>query len=124
MWPLSSSVSLSMQDPRAPKAAIGLIIAALCLALIPSMPYGYYPLMRWAVCAACVWLALHANRTGAETWVWVWGVFAGIYNPIVPVHATREIWSVVNLATIAGAGCYWWIKASRIDKEKCNGGEA
>ena len=33
-------------------------------------------------------------------WVWVLGVTAAIYNPILRVHATREIWSVVNLVTI------------------------
>src|SRR5690606_5946974 len=35
-----------------------------------------------------------------ESWVWIWGVAAGIYNPIIPVEASREIWSVVNLASI------------------------
>jgi hypothetical protein len=88
------------------KVAIGLIVLAVSVALIPSLPYGYYPMMRWFVSASGAWLAVASHRRGLEGWTWCWAVAAGIYNPIVPVHSTREIWSIVNVATVVVAGWY------------------
>jgi len=103
--------------------ALGLVALAVAVALIPSLPYGYYSVMRWVVSASCAWLALASYRTGHEEWAWCWGVIAGIYNPIFPVHANREIWSAVNVATIVVAAWYGF-KSSRSDRGKGNGGEA
>ena len=33
-------------------------------------------------------------------WVWIFGVSAGIYNPIFRVHLGREIWSLVNVVSV------------------------
>ncbi len=82
------------------KLALWIVAIALLIALIPTMPYGYYSVMRWIVCAACAYIAVSSYRDGHEGWVWVWGVISGIYNPIIPVYANREIWSIVNVATI------------------------
>ena len=74
----------------------------LLRALIPANPYGYYiTLLGWICCAAFAYLAIHAWELRRNGWVWVLGVTAAIYNPILRVHATREIWSIVNLITIA-----------------------
>lgn len=54
---------------------------------------------------------------GRGNWVWVWGAIAGIYNPIFPVHASREVWSFVNVATIAIVGVYS-VRAITANKEK------
>lgn len=100
-----------------------LIVLAVAVALIPTLPYGYYSVMRWLVCASCAWLALRSHRNGQEEWTWGWGVIAGIYNPIFPVHANREIWSIVNVVTIAVATWYGF-KVSRLNRGKLDGGEA
>lgn len=86
--------------------------AFVAIALIPIMPYGYYPAMRWFVSGGCVWLAFNAHSDERENWVWIWGIAAGIYNPIVPVHSTREIWTVINIATI---GTIVWYKFKILD---------
>lgn len=78
-----------------------LAMALLLWALVPYNPYGYYSVMRWIVCATFIYLAVKSHEQQQQTWVWAWGVVAGIYNPIFPVHATREFWSLVNIATIA-----------------------
>ena len=72
----------------------------VAVAILPSLPYGYYSVMRWVVCALCAWLAVDAYRKGQEGWAWCWAVIAGIYNPIFPVHANRAVWTLVNIATI------------------------
>jgi len=72
----------------------------LLWALNPENPYGYYILLRWVCCAAFTYLALKAHAQGKDGWVWVLGVMAVIYNPIIRIHLTREIWSVINIATL------------------------
>ena len=78
--------------------------AIVCLmllwALVPSNPYGYYLLLRWVCCPAFAYLAVQAFRREKQGWVWVLGVTAAAYNPIIRVHLTREIWSLVNVASI------------------------
>ena len=100
-----------------------LVAVAVAVALIPSLPYGYYSVMRWLVCASCAWLALTSYRNGQEAWAWGWGVIAGIYNPIFPVHANREIWSIINVVTIVVAA-WCGFKASQPNRGKQNGREA
>ena len=72
----------------------------LLWALNPENPYGYYILLRVVLCAICAFLAFRALDIGSDRWVWILGVTAVIYNPIIRIHLTREIWSVVNIATI------------------------
>ena len=91
------------------------VAAVVLIALVPSLPYGYYSVMRWVVCALCVWLALVAHKSAQEGWTWTWVIVAGVYNPIVPVHANRELWSVVNVAT--AALCLAFQKSSQPNRE-------
>lgn len=77
-------------------------VAAVMLlwALNPENPYEYYILLRWVCCAAFSYLAIKAFAQEKEGWVWVLGITAVLYNPIIRIHLTREIWSVINIATI------------------------
>lgn len=77
-----------------------IVIPMLLWALNPANPYGYYILLRWICCAVFVYLAIHAWNLGRNGWVWILGVTAAIYNPILRVHSTREMWSIANLVTI------------------------
>ena len=78
-----------------------IVIPLLLWALIPANPYGYYIVLRWICCVAFAYLAIQALSLGRDGWVWILGVTAVVYNPIFRIHATREIWSIVNLVTIA-----------------------
>ena len=80
-----------------PHAIAGIL---LVIALSSDNDIGYYRVMRWIVCAAFAYMAVESYSRKQSSWVWVWGVAAGIYNPIIPVEASREVWSVVNLASI------------------------
>jgi len=74
-------------------------ILLLGFALAPN-PYGFYVLLRWLSCPVFLYLALSAYEAKSRSWVWLYGVSAGLYNPIMPPHLGRNIWSVVNIATI------------------------
>lgn len=75
------------------------VVAALAALLaVASLPYGYYVLLRWVVCPVAAYTALQAAKLPAKGWSWVFGVLALVFNPILPVHLTREVWPVVDLA--------------------------
>ena len=75
------------------------ILMLLC-ALNPKNPYAYYMLLRIVICGNCAFLAYRALNFGNATWAWILGATAVIYNPIIPIHLTRQIWSAVNIATV------------------------
>lgn len=75
-------------------------ILMLVFALNPDNPYGYYILLRFVLCASCAYLAFRAYAIDKIEWAWILGITAALYNPIVRVHLTREIWSVINIITI------------------------
>jgi|SRR6266850_1503246 len=75
-------------------------IAMLLWALVPVNPYGYYIILRFAICGISIYLAFRAHELERTTWIWPFVIAAIVYNPLIRVHLTREIWSVVNIATI------------------------
>ena len=79
------------------------VIASIMLlwALNPDNPYGYYILLRWVCCGIFAFLAIRAIENKEKPgWVWILGIMAVVYNPIIRIHLTREIWSIINVITI------------------------
>ena len=75
-------------------------IALLVIALNPLNPYGYYILLRWVCCAIFAYFAHVALEKNNKELVWILGIIAFIYNPILPLHLNRPLWTIVNIATI------------------------
>ena len=75
--------------------------AALLLAALLPWPYGYYDLLRLAVFVVSAWIAYAQWRhdDGVSGWVVAFGAAALLFNPFMPIHLTREIWSVLNIGT-------------------------
>ena len=80
---------------------------ALMVALLP-LPYAYYMLLRVGMCGILAYLAYAASQSNQQGLTWVLGITAVIYNPFVPLHLGRELWTVVNLATI---GLLFYVKS-------------
>ena len=74
-------------------------IAMLVLALLP-LPYAYYMLLRVAIFGVCAYLAVAAFSNEKAELGWMLAVSALVYNPVFPVHMTKDGWTVVNLLTI------------------------
>ena len=72
----------------------------LLWALVPVNPYGYYIILRFVICGISIYLAVRAHELGETTWIYAFAIAAIVYNPLIRIHLTREIWSVVNIATI------------------------
>jgi len=70
----------------------------LLLAIPPLWPYGYYLLLRIMVCVTAVALSLSAHKKEKSGWMWAMIIIAIIFNPLIPFHLGKEIWSIVDLA--------------------------
>ena len=75
------------------------IIILLILAVLP-MPYGYYSFLRVSVFIYLCFLFknLHSNKFEFVEIICI--LLAILYNPIIKVGFSKEIWICLNLLTI------------------------
>ncbi len=84
------------------KSALLFIGAAFLLfALVDGLPYGYFTLLRFVVCAVSVGVAAFSYKMEKMWVVWLFGFVAVLFNPLIPIHLTREIWVVIDVAIAA-----------------------
>lgn len=63
-----------------------------------GLPYGYFTLMRFVVCAVTAYLTYLAYEKNNESlWVWIFGFIAVLFNPIIIIHLTRMQWRPIDL---------------------------
>lgn len=67
-------------------------IMLLLAALPESYDYGFYQLLRIVVTLAAVYGVYVAFKQEQPAWVWVLGIIAVLFNPIVPIHLDKETW--------------------------------
>lgn len=76
-----------------------IVVMAMCLVGISRLPYGYYTLLRIAVCVLCFASVLVLAERGVRVWQLVPIGVALLYNPLVPISLPREAWEVINACT-------------------------
>ena len=79
---------------------IRVIAILMLLVAFADNPYGYYIFLRWIICPISLYCALTAHRQNSERWIWIFGVNALVYNPIISLHLGKSIWGLVNLVSI------------------------
>ena len=80
--------------------ALSISSTVMLLLALGAMPYGYYILLKLAVCTTFVLLALRLNEKGIAAWMITAWAFAALYNPIIRIPFQKDAWSAINLATI------------------------
>jgi hypothetical protein len=80
------------------KKNIALVIGAtiLFLALLDGWSYGFFSILRFVVFATSIYVALGAYNEQKENWTWFFGSIAVLFNPLIPVYLTREIWLPID----------------------------
>lgn len=76
---------------------ICLVSAAMLLLALAPWPYGYYQFLRVAIFAAGLYTAISLWQDEQSLAVATM-ICALVFNPFLPVHLNREIWSVLNVA--------------------------
>ena len=75
---------------------LAMVAAILFIAILP-LPYGYYTFMRFIVCGCAAYIAYQKYKLGEKNiWLWIFGFIAILFNPIAPIHMTKEIWMAVD----------------------------
>jgi len=81
-------------------ALVGRLIASgMLFWALAGHPYGYFTLLRFVVCVVAAYCAVVANSEKNEQWTWVFGAVAVLFNPIIPIHLSRDIWILIDLIT-------------------------
>lgn len=88
--------------------------ALLLIALVPIRQYGYFVFLRWAVCAAAIWLCFAAYGTGRPWLLFVGIPIAILFNPFVPIYLNRETWQPIDLVVaFVLFGFSWFARAKQ-----------
>ena len=74
-----------------------LIASGMLLLALSRYPYSYYILLLWVVCGTSAYGAFKSAEFGKSGWAWVLGIIALLFNPIIPVHLSREIWAPIDI---------------------------
>ena len=80
-----------------PHLVLALIVAAMLVGAVAPLPYGYYQFLRWITCGVAVFIAFEAYSWKKIWATWVFGIIAVLFNPLIPVHLTKEIWQPIDL---------------------------
>lgn len=88
------------------RKTIFIVCSFLCVvALLPIPVYGFYTVLRIVVTIGAVVGALMLKAKSRDLWIYFAGL-AVLFNPIIPVHLTKEIWAIIDLVA---AGSFLWM---------------
>ena len=73
-------------------AAAGVLIGAS-----GRHPYSYYTVLRWLACSAAVVLVWRGAVQGLK-WAWALVPLAILFNPVAPIHFSRDVWQTLDIA--------------------------
>lgn len=92
-------------------AALWFVPAALLLVALAPLPYGYYILVRFVVCGAAAFLAWkHFDAMDRfNPWTLILAIMALLFNPLIPVHLSRELWAPIDLLTAITFGAHYYV---------------
>lgn len=82
---------------KRPHLIPAVIAAAMLLGALVRWPYDYYQLLRWVTCGAAVCIAFLGYGWQKKWALVLFGVIAVLFNPLIPIHLTREIWQPIDL---------------------------
>jgi hypothetical protein len=60
------------------------------------LPYGYYVLLRWVICAVLSFAAVYSYELRKTAWIWILGFTAVIFNPLVPLNLGKPLWHFID----------------------------
>lgn len=82
---------------KRPHLIPAIIAAAMLLLALAPWPYGYYQLLRFVVCGVSVYIASMAYQWQRFWATYLFGFIALLFNPLIPIHLTREIWQPIDV---------------------------
>jgi len=90
-------LSQTVNHNRNKNIAISISVIFLFLAMIEGWPYGFFTLLRLVIFGTTVYLSWLAYKSEAQTWIWIFGFIALVFNPLIPLYLGRNLWVVIDL---------------------------
>jgi hypothetical protein len=84
------------------------IPAILLFLAFLELPYGYYTLLRLVVTGVSLYAAFGLLEKGSVNF-WVMLAIAVLFNPLIPVHLSKEIWIPIDIIV----GIYFAVTANK-----------
>lgn len=78
-----------------------LIAAAILFLGAFNMPYGYYKFVRISTFIFSGLFAYLSFKIKNELWIVLFGIILILFNPVYPMHFTKNIWAIIDLAAAA-----------------------
>lgn len=75
-----------------------IVASVLLLGALGDWPYGYYQLLRFVVCGVSMYVAFMAYKRQRVWATWLFGIMAILFNPLAPIHLSRELWQPIDFA--------------------------
>lgn len=95
---------------RRPQLILAMIAAAMLVGALGPWPYGYYQLLRFVTCGVAVYIAFLGYNWKKIWAVWLFGFVAVLFNPLISIHLSRELWQPIDLLCgllFAGVAVAW-----------------
>ena len=88
-----------MDDKNRALWLVWIVPAVALIVSLADLPYGYYTLLRITVtiCAGVIIYTTYKNIGSLTPSIVLFGGIALLFNPIVPVHLTKEIWTPIDI---------------------------
>ncbi|MBN1972548.1 MAG: hypothetical protein JW787_02845 [Sedimentisphaerales bacterium] len=74
-----------------------IIASSMLLGALGDWPYGYFQLLRFVVCGVGAYVAYMAYNWKKLWATWLFGIIAVLFNPLAPIHLSREIWQPIDV---------------------------
>lgn len=78
------------------KNIASVITIVMLLVAIADLPYGYYTLLRCVVTASAIFLVWTAYESKRTFWLFLMGIVAILFNPLIPIHLDKETWVIID----------------------------
>lgn len=92
-----NGVPLVTVHPAVIPAVVGGLFALLTFV---GGDYELYVVARWAITAMAIWVSILAGSLKRMPWILIFAAIAVLFNPLLPIYATREFWLPIDLATL------------------------
>jgi hypothetical protein len=111
-----SARTQSLQRMNGLRTHVGIITCScfLILAAAGSWPYLFYIFVRFLVCGVAVHYCLTRLRNRSHLWIWLFGSIAILFNPVLPIHMSRQDWQAANALT-ASFFLIWLLVSTVLD---------
>jgi hypothetical protein len=101
---------------KATAVFVHFIPAAMLVLALGRWPCGYYMLLRVVVVAAALLLAglIYQQAKSNTVWFGLFLIVAIVFNPIVPLHLTRGVWSILNVAAAVTFAGHFFVRRAQL----------